>query len=93
MPKIAGLTCIYVKRSDYIEKISTDQPQMPSLPEGVTAQLRTDGKREFIFLMNFKSNAQSIDLGEKSFTDYLTGEAVVGELQLHGYGLQILERS
>lgn len=66
---------------------------MPSLPEGVTAQLRTDGKREFIFLMNFKSNAQSIDLGEKSFTDYLTGEAVVGELQLHGYGLQILERS
>jgi len=64
-----------------------------SLPEGVTAQLRTDGKREFIFLMNFKSNAQSIDLGKKSFTDCLTGEAVVGDLQLHGHGLQILERS
>lgn len=75
------------------KKLNLQRALEAALPEGVTAQLRTDGEREFIFLMNFKSNAQSIDLGEKSFTDYLTGEAVGGDLQLHGYGLQILERS
>ena len=62
------------------------------LPEGVTAQLRTDGEREFVFLLNFKPDKQTVNLGEESFTELLTGEAVQGELQLSGYGSMVLEK-
>jgi beta-galactosidase len=63
------------------------------LPEGVTAQLRTDGESQFIFLMNFKPEAQSVDLREETFMDLLTGETVEGVLELPCYGVRILSRS
>jgi beta-galactosidase len=63
-----------------------------ALPEGVTAQLRTDGEHEFVFLLNFRSDTQAVDLGQEALTDLLTGEAVEGKLQLPGYGLRVLER-
>jgi beta-galactosidase len=58
----------------------------------VTAQLRTDIEREFIFLLNFKPDAQTVDLGEEAFRDLLTGEAVRGGLELPGYGSMMLEK-
>jgi len=75
------------------EKLELKHALGSFLPEGMTAQLRTDGEREFIFLMNFKSDSRSVDLREKTFKDLLTGEAVKGNLRLNGYGLRILERN
>jgi beta-galactosidase len=62
------------------------------LPEGVTAQLRTDGERDFVFLLNFKPDKQTVDLGEEAFTDLLMDAAVRSKLELPGYGSMVLEK-
>ena len=62
------------------------------LPDGVTAQLRTDGQREFVFLLNFQAQARTINLGRAAGKDLLTGGAVGRSLKLPGYGWAILER-
>ncbi|MFC1719389.1 beta-galactosidase [Candidatus Poribacteria bacterium] len=75
------------------KKLSLKRAIKASLPEGVTAQLRTDGEREFIFLLNFNSDEQAVNLGEEAVIDLLTGDVVQGEIQLPGYGSQILLRA
>jgi beta-galactosidase len=63
------------------------------LPEGVTAQLRTDGKTDFIFLLNFTPQTQAIDLPDEALSDLETGLAIKGTLTLDGYGSKILSRA
>ena len=62
-----------------------------ALPSGVSAQLRTDGQRRFIFLMNFNAGLTTVDLGSASGTDLLTGATVQGQTELPGYGVLVLE--
>ena len=62
------------------------------LPEGVTAQMRTDGAREFVFLLNFKREPQKVDLGATDYVDMLTAERVRGVVTLPGYGSRVLQR-
>jgi len=61
------------------------------LPSGVSAQLRTDGNRRFVFLMNFNPGPTTVDLGSASRTDLLTGATVQGPTALPGYGVLVLE--
>ncbi|MBL7223056.1 MAG: beta-galactosidase [Candidatus Brocadiae bacterium] len=61
-----------------------------TLPEGISATLRTDGNRHFAFLMNFNSRPATIDLGPASYTDLLTGRTITGETVLHTYGVMVL---
>ncbi|NQT51097.1 beta-galactosidase trimerization domain-containing protein, partial [bacterium] len=61
-----------------------------ALPEGVSAVLRTDGNRHFVFLMNFNPRPATIDLGPASYTDLLTGRTLTGETVLHTYGVMVL---
>jgi beta-galactosidase len=63
------------------------------LPAGMTAQLRTDGEREFVFLMNFNPSSDVLDLGSESYVDRLTGNGVTGKINVPGYGCLVLERS
>ena len=63
------------------------------LPEGITAQLRTDGEKEFIFLLNFTPVSHIIDLGDEHFIDLSDGATVQGALKLNGYGSAVLEKS
>lgn len=63
------------------------------LPEGVTAQMRSDGERDFIFVMNFTSDEKVVDLGDEEFTDMIDGGAIADKLSLPAYGIQIMERS
>jgi len=60
------------------------------LPDGVSAQLRTDGERRFAFLMNFNAARVVVELGSAALTDLLSGEAVSGSLELEPYGVRIL---
>lgn len=60
------------------------------LPEGVTVQLRTDGEREYIFVLNFTEKEQKIGLGRLEMTDLLTAEKTTGQILLEGYGFKIL---
>jgi beta-galactosidase len=60
------------------------------LPQGVSAQLRTDGERDFIFLMNWNDTVRGIDLGERAYTDLLTGETLTGVVKLGMYDVKVL---
>jgi len=60
------------------------------LPEGVSAALRTDGDRRFVFLMNFAPKPVTVDLAEGPFTDLLTGESVGDLVDLGPYGVLVL---
>ncbi len=62
------------------------------LPEGVTAQVRGDGREQTIFLLNFQPTAQSVDLGTTGYVDVMTGTAVSGTVELPAYGLRILHQ-
>jgi len=75
-----------------VETLALRRTANTNLPEGVTAQARTDGDREFVFLMNFKRAGQYLHLGEDAFTDVLTGENVAGERKIDGYGSMVLQR-
>jgi beta-galactosidase len=39
---------------------------LPNLPKGVTAQVRSDGKTEHVFVMNFTPHEHTIDTGDPS---------------------------
>ena len=63
------------------------------LPEGITAQIRSDGKRKFIFIFNFKKEKQAVDLGSGKYKDILSGEVVKKKLMLDADGSAVLEKS
>ena len=60
-------------------------------PAGVTAQSRTDGENEFIFLMNFNGEPARIEIG-RACVDMLTGGSVPGEVELPAFGVSVLRR-
>lgn len=62
-----------------------------ALPTGVTAQLRTDGNTDYIFLMNFNRGAAQVQL-DVSYDDLLSGTQVQGALKLEPYGVKVLRR-
>jgi beta-galactosidase len=61
------------------------------LPRGVTAQVRSDGKRDFVFVLNFTREAQEIAVGE-GVKDVLAGGAVTDPVRLEPYGVRVFER-
>jgi beta-galactosidase len=62
------------------------------LPEGVTAQKRTDGETDFVFLMNFSNEDKTVDLAGVVFEDMVNGGRTEGKVTLPGYGVKILEK-
>lgn len=62
------------------------------LPQGVTAQLRTDGVNDYVFVSNFSANEASVALDAQQYTDLLTGSALNNSVELKPYGCRILKR-
>ncbi len=62
------------------------------LPRGVSAQLRSDGDRDYVFLLNFNPHAERVDLGGATFVDLLGGGSIAGVVELDAYGCYVLER-
>ncbi len=62
------------------------------LPEGVTAQVRTDGNKEFVFVMNFAREARIVDPGCGRLVDVMSGALVKGSVEIEGYGCRIWVR-
>ncbi|MED1738802.1 beta-galactosidase [Bacillus swezeyi] len=79
--------------SKLIEEIGIAKVLDTELPKGVTAQLRTDGSHDYIFLLNFTAENQSIALPEGTYTDVLKGTRKKGTVKLASYGTCILRRS
>jgi beta-galactosidase len=62
-----------------------------TLPEGVTADVRTDGERRFVFLLSFSRKDTKIDLGGAGYHDVIGGERVGGKMSLPSYSALVLE--
>lgn len=74
-----------------IKKLRISRAISSELPDGVTATMREKDGRKFVFVQNYSNEQRSIDLGDKSFKDLLTGKERVGETELEPYGVLVLE--
>lgn len=61
------------------------------LPYGVTAQLRTDGKNSYIFLMNFSNDTKKVKVDSEYF-NLLSKEKVANSITLSHFGFAILKK-
>jgi beta-galactosidase len=59
------------------------------VPSGVEMTVRKSGDKEWIFLLNHTSVAQTVTIA-KPFTDLLTKQALSGTVELSGYGVRVL---
>ncbi|WP_339287072.1 beta-galactosidase [Paenibacillus sp. FSL E2-0201] len=62
------------------------------LPTGVTAQLRTDGESDYIFVQNYSGSPQAVKLDGADYTDLTSGTAAPAVLNLAVNDLAILKR-
>ena len=62
------------------------------VPAGVELTVRKSGDKQWIFLLNHTSVAQTVGL-PTAFTDLLTKEAQSGTIELSGYGVKVLQAS
>lgn len=62
------------------------------LPEGISVQTRTDGEREFLFIMNFQSQPQRLDIPGLHGRDLLRSSPVTDGLELEAYGVAVVEQ-
>ena len=61
------------------------------MPEGVTAQCRSDGEQEFVFVQNF-ANAERLVTLPGGHSDMVSGEALSDSLVLPPFGCQMCIR-
>ncbi|MDR1536922.1 MAG: beta-galactosidase [Clostridiales bacterium] len=76
---------------ELIRSLGIATPFSGKLPYGCTAQTRTDGEVEYVFIMNFGTKTALIDV-EGGGASMLTGKAVAGILELHPMSLEIVSR-
>ncbi|MFC4104054.1 beta-galactosidase [Paenibacillus xanthanilyticus] len=62
------------------------------LPAGVTAQVRTDGETDFVFLMNFSGSEQQVELDARGYRDMESGEPAGTAVKLPVNGIRLLTR-
>ncbi|MNZ65868.1 Beta-galactosidase BglY [compost metagenome] len=62
------------------------------LPTGVTAQLRTDGESDYIFVQNYSGSPQAVKLDGADYTDLCSGTAAPSVLNLAVNDLAMLKR-
>lgn len=60
------------------------------LPVGVTAQMRQNGRQQYLFLMNFQATPQTVNLGQSRYHDIFSASPVSNKLALEGYGVRVL---
>jgi beta-galactosidase len=80
---------------DFYSKLMSKLQLKPSLdaelPQGVTAQQRSDGSNRYVFVMNFNPFPATIVLDATPYTDLLSGEIVKERLAVDSYGVRILK--
>ena len=76
-----------------IRQLGLKRALATDLPKGVTAQMRTDGENDFIFLLNFQPGARKVNLGRRECSDMVSGQHVNGTVTLPAYGSLVLRGS
>ena len=62
------------------------------LPEGVTAQSRTDGEYDYIFLSNYSREVKQLELSDAEYVDLLDNEKVSEPIELQPFGISLFKR-
>jgi beta-galactosidase len=75
-----------------IEELSLPRALDVELPSGVTAQCRTDGETDYVFLVNLTGRGATVNLGGAELTDVLEGEPVTGSVELAAHDSAVLSR-
>jgi beta-galactosidase len=75
-----------------IKDLSLKRVLEVDLPTGVTAQIRTDGTKEYIFILGFNREIISIDFKLSKYRNRLNGDVLSGKINLPGYTAMILEK-
>ncbi|MDF1513276.1 MAG: beta-galactosidase [Anaerolineae bacterium] len=60
------------------------------LPYGVSAQMRSDGETNYIFLLNFNAFTATVDLHEREYKDLISNEVLTGQISLPTYDVKVL---
>lgn len=74
-----------------VSELGIQRPFEDELPAGCTAQVRTDGEHEYVFLMNFMPYPQFLDIGDGGVS-LVTGERLDGKQEVPERGLEIIRR-
>ncbi|MBN1348268.1 beta-galactosidase [candidate division KSB1 bacterium] len=61
------------------------------LPEGVTAQVRTDGEQKVVFVLNFTQEPKTIGVGSPVFQNILNDDTITGTFELPPWGCVVLK--
>lgn len=77
--------------SRIIEEVNIKRVIDAELPQGVTAQQRTDGEKKYTFIMNFNDTERIISLGNAKYEDLLSRELLEGEIKLESFGIAVLK--
>jgi beta-galactosidase len=75
-----------------IETLGLRQALGGPLPDGVTAQTRTDGEKDYIFVLGFNREPVEINLRGAKYTDGDSGEIISGTLAVPPYSTRVLHR-
>lgn len=74
-----------------LQELNIDGALLAQLPAGVTAQTRSDGQHDYVFVMNFFLEPATVDIGAGG-VDMDTGKPIQGEVELLGLSLLIFRR-
>jgi beta-galactosidase len=75
-----------------IEALKITPAIATELPDAVTAQVRSDGENDFVFVMNFSTQSAQVRLDARPYRDMLTGETLPQAIMLDAYGVRVLLR-
>lgn len=75
-----------------ISDLEIDKVIDTDLPIGVTAQARTDGKHDYVFIMNFTTDTQNLNIPNKAFIDIENNAPLSGDIELSPYEVRLLKR-
>lgn len=78
--------------SQMIQQAGIPRVLETELPQGVTAQMRTDGENEYVFLLNFSEQKQEVLLDNSQYTDLSSKEPAANSVHLPVHGMKILKR-
>ena len=82
--------------NDFYDQITANTDIAPAintpLPASVSVHYRSDGQRDFVFVMNFAADPASVALDHQTYTDMLTGNVMGSHVSLEPWGVKILAR-
>lgn len=80
---------------DWLQQLCASRgitPLVPSSPEGVETTLRVKDGIEYLFVLNHNAEAATVDLGERSGTELISGHAMQGgKAELAGHDVWIVK--